>query len=794
MEDFDPSVFVLNTEVRFLGNVNSPNGIPNTDQPTKLILFLDSTVNPFHVWEKKNVLPDTKKSFNVNLYGKRQNCFKELPTDCKICVRAFKSLPNEFGRPCDMDFGSGSVELTRIITNQGWTTIWLKMHSVSQNYVMSKLQIKLNRKNSSSPPEVFVGSKNSPNMEEICSDDLGFFLFPPWSSSIGDDMSIISHNVGANTSQVGRKSFKVCSITESSPCFSKLLSNIDTESIEGSISKNNNSTEAKLCFEKKKLDEYFENYSVESEYFRDWIKGGDKINCPFYPSQVTVSETQLYLPFSSYVVYEPPKVDKSFWYGALKIMYDRRGFTEEEYISSFRSASIETKAIQAMDMICQYAHLMEYISDQVINPKNGKNEKIEIFGNACYTLCGDCEDLALVILQLFDDFTLRQNFERDNSILKEMQSILMVYIPFVCIEGVTCSHAQNQHEIEDKNKITGAHASVKCLPRHFFKKCLSSWDETHPILSSSLSFSAPSAGCPISYEKDALKPPFSYLPKIIDGDNFEEWEYSLPILLGEGTGMLNSGGEPDPSCPHHRRQVYSIPSVRCAKKPLYPKKGTSPFYKATMFGATNRFLRDFGVATFRFCRKTEGLIFDIARKPKFERGVLFPDLIHMKEDISLVPYGDSRSSVNRVEGRREFSPSLTCILNNTLNVRVKSRSLGTTLCDEEERITKTFETKSPTDLPCEISLRVVGHLSKLKQKLDKNRNSSSKSVCKKCLCKVAIYYDSYYISHKMCKDIYSNLKEKVCGMDFALERHSDVLSIWRLEFLFPCTSANDNLL
>jgi hypothetical protein len=507
----------------------------------------------------------------------------------------------------------------------------------------------------------------------------------------------------------------------------------------------------RLTYEKSVLEAYYSRLSKENTLFENRNFGCEKIDCPFYPSQVTVEDTQLFVPFTAYPFCEPPFVEKAYWKNALLILSRRKGFSSlGEYGAFFWSetTSVETRAVHAMALVCQYAHLVEYLTDQVVHPETGKMMRIELFGNAAYTMSDDCEGSALLLFTMFDDFVLKDHgFDRKHrrvhhsrspsssrpatskgSILREMRRLLRKYVPFLCIEGVTSSHVQNQQDIKDEETVSGAHAAVKCLPVAYFKRCLANWRPDHPLANlraGSLRWTrsrilrsnrhrGDEGDDPSRRYEDSFywtKAPLSYLPRLVATDDYDDDEEEedddegedLPILLGEGTGMLNPGGEPGTCCKAHAFVVYSSEATKCAKKPLHPPKGVSPFYKIVLFGTTNRFVHDFGIAGFRFdeMKRVESValapdpnarsaedsrrdrnrrlrrgieIAERAEKVVIKRGVSFSNLVGMSESLCLVPYGDGLDLVRRKsksEGDRAetdvavFEEDLTLVVDRT---------------------------------------------------------------------------------------------------------------------------------
>lgn len=887
---------------------------------TKLVAFLDSTLNAIHFWEKNDVrhgevvCVDLCGHLSKQSSGSVTDCDSSFPPECRLCFQIFKRLPNEFGKKCWLDFGTANVPMLEIVKYQRSSLsgdegfpLTMKMHTVNDNtmavlkiHIVDKpseriAAIRLNFKllkpsrvttsqryiANSSDNIALMGTKDDerPLFSEhsvfISSEFDGSNFIKSTIPSSSDTPISITASASANLHNVKAIETKTDSnvliLTSVSECFDYYM----TEPISNKIGRpfyvgytsfitpvNYKSNTNKLIFEKHQLDCYFKEFLKENAYFKDWISGANNINCPYYPSQVTVMDTQLFLPYSAYVIYEPALITPKFWVDALYIMSSRRGYSSvDEYFDFFfeKTVNVETHAIHAMDMVCQLAHTMEYIADQVIDPLTKDVKKIEIFGDALFTFDGDCDDLASVVFQMFDDFSLRQRFEdskddsnttrKSKTVLRRMREVLKKYVPFMCIEGVTSASAQNQHDIK-KTEITGAHAAIKCLPIWYVKQCISNWNPSHPIVNTSLSYDVNISHAPGG--------PFHYLPFVkslhhhsnaelnistMKDDEEEEWEKDLPILIGEGTGMLNSGGEPDPcSNPTFRRFVYSCKETKSAKKHLYPPKGTSPFYKAILFASTNRFIEDFKIGTFRFCQMNPPSIptperedeeeeeedeedeeekqpeQTIMSKDVFCRGVLFSDLIHMKEDIALIPYGDAREivdidkkksdfllthtttnednmtstkDVKEKKSYSEFSDTLIHILKETLKTRLKPKPVTSfDLKDVEGIVVVDFNTKkSMCTENFTGALRLLLETSQgfsalwtLKRRLQSNVLSKWKESNRLERTDILIYYDDFYLTKETCDALYDYMCKKNVLLDFYLENHSSTVFMWRLVF------------
>lgn len=767
-------------------------------------------------------------------------------------------MKNEFGRDCWMDFGIGMAKIVDIVKyhkthgNNSWYILRLHMHTTNETET-AEIKVKL-----------LESSRIVKTKKPIFTENSIFISDPIENSQIS--MNTITDNINklyisnTTTNIINNNinnDIKVLSISDK--CFDNVSDEKTAQhqqqysnsrrhyysnNMDNTIQQQQQTHKTTFVnvfsqsFEHKCMEEYSMEYKKEDATFSDWIEGADQVHCPFYPSQVTINDTRLFLPFASYMCYEPVTIDRQYWINAFIIMCSRRGYDSiNSYLKSVMDDNDEYMASQiaicAMDMICQLPHSMEYISDQFIDPITKKIKKIENFGDALFAYCGDCEDLSSAIFQLFDDFVLRQSFkvlESDDDkestktilmILKHMQTVLGIYIPFLCIEGVSCASAQNQHELksqqhhkeeeeEESVKITGAHAAIKFIPRTYFKQCLEQWRPNHPI--------AQLKPQDLNFKVDTRRVcggPFKHLP-FIDNNNSNNnesvlypWESDMPILIGEGTGMLNSGGEDDPCYDVSlRKLIYTCKAMKASKKPLYPPKGTSPFYKAILFGCTNRFIRDYNIGSFRFCKKTNtSSVFGLHKSTEFHRGILFADLIAMDPNIAVIPYGDLSKD------KSEFDNLTLHIMEDTLKVRLKLKPI--LVYDKlksvvvvkfpssiREWITTDFKNKDDTHCVlydnCDDNIKELlrnttgfNNLLTLQYRLDKHydhshKTSSSSKKNDNDNDTVSVYFDDFYLTSSLCNEIYEYLTKQRNDviLNFYYENISSMVSLWRLSFNF----------
>lgn len=471
------------------------------------------------------------------------------------------------------------------------------------------------------------------------------------------------------------------------------------------------------------MQRYNENTDLLEASFQRFVRGIFKVRCTTAPASVTLSNTSLEIPISTYVMGQELIVSTNYWVKAIVVFASRlfppdpnyKGKdaalravieTRKAFFSGNSSRSdVETKASLAVNFICQFPQMIEYIQDISYSPYDGKQKPTEIFGCAFVNNSADCEDVTKAIYLFFRAFTssgldfdgalttffaddaeegatppspissppesgsapmaIARSALRDatKSILSEMQRILRAYVPFIVIEGVTApnmEHAdRNEDERSSKGKrrrsreenipdteenkgivITAAHGALKLIPRDYFSSCLTRWNPGHRLTKYLVA----------RVSEEAIRDP--------------DLVGTLPILIGEGTGILEGGTRQDPS-PKQRETVYSAPSTEKIKRPLMPKnRNKSPFYKALVFGFTDEFVRDFCIGKFHFCTAL--------RNGKVGRGQLFEDFMTRRSNTVIIPnvlVANPSRGVDVPDDAVEFDPNMMRIIENVIRIK-----------------------------------------------------------------------------------------------------------------------------
>lgn len=352
------------------------------------------------------------------------------------------------------------------------------------------------------------------------------------------------------------------------------------------------------------FNRYLERQGREETAFRVVFPGTARINCPLTPSEQTVANTQVCVPFAGYMRYEVPATQPGWWRAQLLVRDARlHGGTGsvERYARYVRGLPTAQRANEWLQVCAQYTQQLPYVSDRTAG------QPVEIFSDAKANLAGDCEDLGNAINQDADALDAAaacagrdaEDGDRETAaVLAQLRAVGREYVRFQPIYGVTSSHVEGERSAA----VTGAHSAVQALPRDYVAACVARWQPAHPAARLAV-HDARLAG-------------------------------RLPVLTGEGTGLLDPGAGADPVPPAWRDAVYDHAATgETAKKTLFqaPAGAPSDFYKVALFGASRETLERYRVGSWRFAyRLADG---------RYSKGVKYEDLMARSDQVLLVPYG-----------------------------------------------------------------------------------------------------------------------------------------------------------
>lgn len=488
-----------------------------------------------------------------------------------------------------------------------------------------------------------------------------------------------------------------------------------------------------MDFVQKMMTHYTNGYmDFEKKVMVEVIKGSEDINCPSNPSEETFFESNtLQIPLAAFVMSDPLQTELNYWFRALDIyashfltlylpsvlphnMYDTHRGDYIDFIGKLFCRQIMADAVDAdlyiknvppffdssfneskskiakkcsvgIGLIVQYAQMLDYNSDYTYDAKRKTKCFIESFGNAICAHNGDCEDLGHANYQFFKAFIsikLEEELKmykrkqsapgsyRDTqfgsrgidycNLLLDIQAVLRWYIPFLVIEGVTASNvqgAENKKNNEEELIVNGAHASLKLIPYPYLQECLMrSPDEM----------------------KEAMVPLFLAVDKkILDlrtntskSHGILENLETLPILIGEGTGIMEGGlfGEPSQTSGILRNFVYSSAALEKAKKPIILQdRSISPFYKTLLFGVTDVFIETLGIGTFHFAEQLEN--------GKFQRSCLYSNIIKKSRKVVIIPNLYHSINTRSNDNTREFSNEMIELMHSVAKSRVPTPTI-----------------------------------------------------------------------------------------------------------------------
>jgi hypothetical protein len=439
----------------------------------------------------------------------------------------------------------------------------------------------------------------------------------------------------------------------------------------------------------KYMQEYVKTSVICDSCLGSFMPGSEDIRCPTNPSQITFDNSDIPLPLASFILADPLVTTESFWNQQLLIYatryliskplwysinyakIDDHQFIISEFTREFKSSSIKVKASMAINIICQYPQMLEYISDYTVN-EMGEKDGIEDFGDVIFTSSGDCEDLCFGIFILLNSFL--ELFSRiTHPIFTEMRRILSGYISIIIIEGVTSNNIQNVPKnlrngdnVPNGKKpptLTGAHAALKLIPLNQFHLYLKNWSHDHFLT------------LHVKKESDTF---YKSNPDIKEED--------MIILIGEGTGMLEGGIILD-EMSKEREFVNKCFVIDKVKKPIIPKvRSISPFYQALLFGITDRYIDSHGIGTFYFSTKQPEKYYSVSNKYLDEykikdrfskqlvgygKGCTFGDFIENAQSITVVP----NRCKNDEPYSREFDKFIVDVMKNVTSTRVPTPEL-----------------------------------------------------------------------------------------------------------------------
>ena len=302
---------------------------------------------------------------------------------------------------------------------------------------------------------------------------------------------------------------------------------------------------------------YINNIIKAEEHMPDTIPGTSKMRIPYDYSESGLELTNgTPLPAIAYVMSETPISNTLYWKNVYNVIMKRDNLDKNEW----KRLSKNGKARVTGLMICYLSQYLDYIGDTI--DRNTKRKKFlqknvigcENFGDSLSTWSGDCEDLGTGILQCYNAL-VSHKFKSKDKLLKEIQQIAKQYIPLLSLDAV------NGAQVSDKNAPKGAHMNDNLVPIHQFRAWMRTLRDGR-VLDKKLRF---------------------LYPTNIDKE--------LPIMIGDGTGMLEPLGIDNPNvdiCGY----IYQLKSLKGFKKPIFRKRGEAgSFLVGSLTGMTDYFIK-----------------------------------------------------------------------------------------------------------------------------------------------------------------------------------------------------------
>ena len=111
---------------------------------------------------------------------------------------------------------------------------------------------------------------------------------------------------------------------------------------------------------------YLDEYASENDAFRIVYPGTARINCPLTPSEQTVANSQVCMPYAAYQRYEVPAIEPSWWRAQMQIRAARLLGTDDVqvYARHVLQAPVAQQANEWLQLCAQYVQQLPYVSDR----------------------------------------------------------------------------------------------------------------------------------------------------------------------------------------------------------------------------------------------------------------------------------------------------------------------------------------------------------------------------------------------------------------------------------------------
>lgn len=522
----------------------------------------------------------------------------ELPADTSLCLQSYTTVANPEGVLCRQEAGACVVPL-QLLSENPRVEAPLRIHTTQRHLLRGVAHLELVHLGATATPPKEVGV---PLLLRLLPVDASLLRPSSSAASAIPEHPYAPALIQAEVAPPAPRTVAAQSRAQLQPLTVRF----------GPVERHMN-LEANLETINGELERYMAAFKDEQQYYVAVHSGTQRIQCPFNPGEQTAANTQLEMPFASFVLFERPRVTARWWQSQWSILARRRNFKDGRALAEWLDKEpVGEQAALALTWCTQFVETLPYISDMV-----GDRKPVEMFGDMFAMLSGDCEDGACAILMVRDamrhagkELAGSAASAPEQKMQARLQHLARQYVDFLCIDGVTASHVGVDYHNGQGLECTAAHAALHCLPRDYVAACLARGHAGHPLLK-------------------ALT--------VDDGAHD-----LLPVLVGEGTGVIDAGVEWDP-VPEARARLFSQAAIGALKKQMFGTPGAgSDFYKVVLFGATNLFFDSHRTATFHFTTAPGAATphrHQTLTPGQHARGVHYTQLMARDESVVLVPYG-----------------------------------------------------------------------------------------------------------------------------------------------------------
>jgi putative component of toxin-antitoxin plasmid stabilization module len=334
----------------------------------------------------------------------------------------------------------------------------------------------------------------------------------------------------------------------------------------------------------------------------------NNMRAPYNISEIGIEFTkQALLPVASFGIAPTPVTNAGYWRNAYERVMARRNMTHQRDWIDF---DVREKARTMSLMICYGIQTFDYIGDAIEYGSRlaarveGAHIGNEEFSNLWYTLCGDCEDGGKALATSLNAFLSAKLDSKRDAHLIEMQQLAQQYVPLNSLAVV------NGAKIGDNDKL-GAHMYLPMFTRAQFLDGLSKTSAGRQLI--------------------------ERLPASFKGNVRTD----LPHAVCEGTGHLDTVGEPFNNMDQRRYVAQNMPSILGIKTQVPYNGKESTFYRALLMGTGDHLMTTCGinVGSFTFGHVNDKYNpQDEKNRHEMTRGELFTAVVQHQNTLAIMPH------------------------------------------------------------------------------------------------------------------------------------------------------------